>query len=327
MNQPKTAHDALQLYCDVLASRNYSQQTINSYQKNVQLFLRFLERERSVTNLRALTEHDIDAYQRYLYDYVSEKTGKKLGILTQVGYLSAVCCFLRTLVDQGVLLLNVAAEIKLPRAPVHLPRRLLSHKQVQKLLAVPDTKSVYGYRDRTMLEVLYAAGPRTSELCHLRVDDVDLDHAMLRIRNGKGLKDRTVPLTTVACNYLHEYLGAVRPLLVKSHSDSTLFLSRSGRPFDGPSIHVKLRTLAYRAKLPVRSVTARALRSAMATEMLRGHAGIRHIQEMLGHRHLAATQRYTHVVPNDLKRVHRQTHPREQRDSGTIRYTGGRRYE
>jgi integrase/recombinase XerD len=171
------------------------------------------------------------------------------------------------------------------------------------------------------------------EMAALTVDDVDLDEGFLRIIEGKGLKDRTLPLGEIAGKFLAEYIAHVRPHLEKNGSrlrwgsveqtGRILFLTRSGRAFDRSAIHKKLRTYAKSCGIET-NVTARAFRSTMATDMLRGHADIRRIQEMLGHKSLDTTQIYARVVRDDLKKVHQRTHPRETIESDEeIHYTGG----
>jgi integrase/recombinase XerD len=232
--------------------------------------------------------------------------------------------FFKALVRAGLLLFNPAQNIEYPRRGEKLPHEILSRKDIRKILSAPDTETVYGYRDRTMIEVLYSTGVRPMEMAALTVEDVDLDEGFLRIIEGKGLKDRTLPLGEIAGRFLAEYISHVRPHLEKNGSGKRiLFLTRSGRAFDRSAIHKKLKTYAERCGIE-KNVTARGFRSTMATDMLRGHADIRRIQEMLGHKSLDTTQIYARVVNDDLKKVHQRTHPREKIESDEeIHYEGG----
>lgn len=312
-------------YLDLLRLQKSSRRTVENRALEIRCFIRFLE-DRGIADLREVTRKDVDDYQGYLY-YWRKPDGTPYTTETQIIKLSAVTCFYRMLVRAGLLLFNPASDIELPRRGRRLPGDILSKKDMRKLLAAPDTATVYGYRDRTLLEVLYSTGVRTAELCDLTVEDIDFDEGFLRVLEGKGLKDRTVPLGEIACRYLAEYIKKVRPHLVRHKSGSVLFLTRSGRSFDCSSIHKKLKAYAERCAIE-KNVTARSFRTTAATDMLRGRANIRQIQEMLGHKSLDTTQIYARVVRDDLKKEHQKTHPREtiQTDED-IHYKGGNSLE
>jgi integrase/recombinase XerD len=324
--QPESFQDYLQLYLDILGYQQSSPRTIQGYGAEIRNFFRFLE-ERGTDNLNTVARKELDDYQTFLYYYRNNR-GQSLSAETQGIKLCILRSFFRTLVQAGYLLFNPTQDIDLPRQRARLPRNLLSSKEIGKILNAPDINTVYGYRDRTVMEVFYSTGIRPMELAALTLDDLDLEERFLRILEGKGLKDRTVPLTTVASGYLREYIAGVRPLLVKPSSGRILFLTRSGKAFDRSAIHKKLQSYAKRIGIDRKKITARAFRCTLATEMLRGRADIRQIQEILGHRHLSTTQIYTHVIKDDLKKVHQKTHPREQLESNEdICYRGDNRLE
>ena len=323
LETPNTAknREYLNRCMDLMRLQRSSHRTIESRELDLRQFIRFVE-DRGIEDLREVTRKDVDDYQSYLYCY-RKPDGNPYAIQTQTIKLSAITCFYRLLVRAGLLLFNPAADIELPRRGQRLPSDILSKKDMRKILAAPDTSTVYGYRDRTLLEVLYSTGVRTAELCALTVDDIDFDDGFLQVLEGKGLKDRTVPLGEIACKYLAEYIKNVRPHLVRHKSGSILFLTRSGRSFDGSSIHKKLKSYSEKCAIE-KNVTARSFRTTAATDMLRGKANIRQIQEMLGHRSLSTTQIYARVIRDDLKKEHQKTHPRETiRTDEDIRYKGG----
>jgi integrase/recombinase XerD len=310
MANPVRNEEYLAKYLDLLKAQRSSERTVTGYAFEIRSFLRFLE-ERGVTDLRSVARKDVDDYQTFLY-YYRKENGKPYTTDTQITKLTVLRSFFKTLVRVGLLLFNPAQNIEYPRRGEKLPHEILPRKDVRKILSAPDTGTVYGYRDRTMLEVLYSTGIRPMEMAALTVDDVDLDEGFLRITEGKGLKDRTLPLGEIAGKFLAEYIAHVRSHLEKNGSRTILFLTRSGRAFDRSAIHKKLRTYARRCGIEA-NVSARAFRSTMATDMLRGRADIRRIQEMLGHKSLDTTQIYARVMRDDLKKVHRKSHPRERK--------------
>jgi len=309
MKNPISLEEYLQIYLDLLAFQRSSKRTIESCNLEVRFFFNFIK-EQGITNIRKISRKEIDHYQTWLYYYRNSKD-KGLTTRTQTIKLSVLRCFFKALVSGGYLSFNPAVDIQLPRQNYRLPQDILNAKEMAKLLATPDLATLYGYRDRTMLEVFYATGLRTTELTSLEIKDLDLANSFLLVREGKGLKDRTVPLTAIAVSFLTEYLSSVRSHLVTDHSKDLVFLTKSGRAFDRSAIQKKLKAISKRAKIK-KNVTARSLRSTMATELLKGRADIRKIQEILGHKSLATTQIYARVVKTDLKRVHNRTHPWER---------------
>lgn len=321
MPKPIENEEYLTTFLDLLKLQRSSPRTVEGYAFEIRRFLRFIE-ERGINDLKSVTRKDVDDYQTFLY-YYRQPNDKPYTTDTQITKLTVLRSFFKALVRTGLLLFNPAQNIEYPRRGEKLPHELLSRKDVRKILSAPDTGTVYGYRDRTMIEVLYSTGIRPMEMAALTVEDVDLEEGFLRIIEGKGLKDRTLPLGEIAGRFLAEYIARVRPHLEKNGSGKILFLTRSGRAFDRSAIHKKLKTYAERCGID-KNVTARGFRSTMATDMLRGHADIRRIQEMLGHKSLDTTQIYARVVSDDLKKVHQRTHPREKIESDEdIHYEGG----
>lgn len=200
------------------------------------------------------------------------------------------------------------------RRKERLPRSVLTVKQVEQLLAAPDTGTLLGIRDRALLEVLYSTGIRVGELEQVRVADLDLAGQTLRIRCGKGDKERVVPLGEASCDWLRRYLDDVRPVLAKRRPfERALFVVQAARPLAQTQIRAILR--GYQGRCHLRKpVTPHALRHACATHLLQAGADIRLIQELLGHARLDSTAIYTRVAPTDLKAVHVRCHPWEVAD-------------
>jgi integrase/recombinase XerD len=197
-----------------------------------------------------------------------------------------------------------------PTLPAQLPR-ILRPDETEALLAAIDTSTVMGLRDRAMLEVLYGAGLRVSELVELPLSAVDRRGGLLRVV-GKGGRERIVPLGAVALSALDRYLAEARSALLGASADEThaLFLSRRHRGMTRQNFFAMLRKLARKAGVPTDRVSPHVLRHAFATDLLEGGADLRSIQAMLGHADLSTTQIYTHVSRGRLRRTVEERHPR-----------------
>ena len=266
---------------------------------------------RSVTHPEHVSQAILERYQRYLY-YYRKKDGAALSVASRRAKIVPLRSFFKWLTRTGQIPANPAAEIDLPRQIRRLPRHVLSVAEVERVMQGADTGSVLGLRDRAMLEVLYATGMRRMELAHLETGDIDIDQCVVLIREGKGRKDRLIPLGERALFWVQAYLANSRPQLVWNLYEKTLFLSREG----GALNHVWLST--QMAQYVKRAETGKhggchLFRHTMATLMLEGGADIRFIQVMLGHADMSTTQIYTQVAIRQLQQVHASTHPGAQR--------------
>jgi len=310
-----------------MALRGFSERSRESYPQNLNLFFRFLESEKIIEEGRldpaTLDPQVIADYQAYLFEYVSPKTGKKLKADSQLTMLCSLVTFCRFLKSTHRLATDPSKSLRLPRQTHSLPAALLTPHEMRRLLALPKINTVLGFRDRAILEVFWCCGLRISELLFLTVGDINFEEGLLTIRQGKGGKDRVIPLGETVLKWLKEYLEKVRPLLVSASSSrpSPLFLSRRGLPIDKSGLLKKLKVYQRRAGIK-KNLVGHSFRHTLATEMLKRGADLRHIQELLGHEKLTTTQRYTHVVKAELKKVHGKTHPREQTPFASVAYRG-----
>jgi len=297
-------------YCDHMAAENYSPVTIEGYQVHLRHFLGFLAGQEDVENLAAVTGETLHRYQMAVHG--ERPKGRALTVSTHCGRLVAVRMFFRHLVRRGKLLGDPSAALKYPRKDNTLPRRVLTIREVERILNAPDVDTPSGLRDRAILEVLYSTGLRNAELRALNVEDVETRDNQVRVNQGKGRRDRVVPLGEVAAAYVVRYLADGRPALMKGRKPTAaLFVNQTGRRLgEGGLIYCIVGRNAKRAKLA--GVTPHVFRHTCATHMLKGRANIRHIQELLGHRSLETTQRYARVEITDLKREHHRCHPRER---------------
>ena len=293
-------------YLEWLGDRGYSETTI--YNRRLGL-LRFLDwcTERGISRPVELTRVVLERYQKSLAGYRKED-GKPLGLQTQENYLVDVRGLCRWMARRRVILYDPSAELELPRLSDRVPRGILTPEEVERVLAVPDTGTPLGVRDRAMLEVLYSTGMRRGELARLAISDMDFERGTVLIREGKHRKDRVVPIGERALLWVEKYLEEVRPEYVVPPDEGYVFLTRMGKGFVPNGVSETV-TKAVKASGIGKRVSAHSLRHSCATAMLEGGADIRFIQQMLGHASLTTTQIYTRVAITALKEVHERTHP------------------
>ncbi len=296
---------------EYLEMENYSAKTISDYLNQLQFFPRYLQN----ANLEELSQIDKETIHQYqLYLYGLQKKGKGLSLETQYARLVPLKTFFRWLVKRGYFLYDPTTQLELPKRKKNLPRGIMTRKEISQLLCQPDADTILGLRDKAMLELLYSTGIRNSELRSLTIYDVDTAHGELRINQGKGRKDRIIPLGEIAAKYLETYLQVSRPLLEeqqKEKNQNLLFISKNGRKLTLANLLWLIEKYVQQAKI-TKHITAHSFRHTCATHMLRGKSNLRYIQELLGHSSIATTQIYTRVEVSDLKREHKRCHPREK---------------
>ncbi len=222
--------------------------------------------------------------------------------------LSSIRAYFRFLVEEGVTAEDPTERLESPLAGRPLPK-VLSRQETERLLEAPSTDHPSHWRDRAILELLYATGMRVSELTGLSVRDLDLEGRWCLVR-GKGARERMVPFGEAAGTALRRYLGVYRPDVDRGESGGRLFLNRQGRPLSRMGVWTVVREAARRAGLEKRGVSPHVLRHTFATHLLEGGADLATVQELLGHADISTTQIYTHVDREYLRDVHRRFHPR-----------------
>jgi integrase/recombinase XerD len=295
---------------DWIKTQGWSLRTLEGYLSEIRFFLTYLENETTLTSFNDVDIKLLSAYQNYLYSQTS-KSGKRLSLATLAKKLSALRTFFRFLYQTDVILFDPSAALIRPKTGRKLPRGIMSEGQIKKLMQQPDLKNPLEFRDRTMLELLYATGIRNSELRGLHLFDIDLPELKIIIRKGKGSKERIVPLGEIAAGFLQEYITTIRTKLTADLQNEYLFVSKNGRQITVGNLIWIFEKYAKRAGLE-KQFTPHSLRHSCATHMLKHGADLRYIQEMLGHASEATTQIYTRVEPKDLREVHRRFHPRER---------------
>jgi len=289
-----------------LVMRNHAEGSIESRRSSLKMFMEWCH-ERQLIKASAITRHILESYQRWLWRYRT-KAGKPLGISTQRDKLGALKSYFGWLVRQNILEANPASELELPRLDKRLPEEALTAAQIDAIMAVPNTADPLGLRDRTMLEVFYATGIRRAELTRLEVGDINTERRTLRVRKGKGGKDRVVPVGERAAHWLTRYCAEVRPRLLIAVQEQALFLTSYGAAFNPDVLSRQVAATFKKAGL-ARQGSCHLLRHTCATQMLEGGADIRFIQQLLGHAKLETTAIYTEVTITQLQLVHERCHP------------------
>jgi integrase/recombinase XerD len=283
----------------LLVEKGLSKKTLEAYSRNLARYRAFIAERKA----GKFSENDTPLILQYLIHL--RKSG--LAARSRAQHLVALRGLYRFLVQEKILRNDPARLIDLPKTHLTLPD-VLSREDVERLLQAPDTDKALGVRDAAMLELLYAAGLRVSELVNLKLQDINLEAGFVRIF-GKGSRERIVPIGMQAKEKIGYYLKIVRPKRLKQKSSPYLFIARANRPMTRQGFWKLLRRYALQAGLN-QKITPHSLRHSFASHLLEGGADLRAVQVMLGHVDISTTQIYTHVTRDHLKQLHRKFHPR-----------------
>jgi len=305
--QPTTPLGArLTEYMSALKVRDFSEHTIRNRESHIKFFLAWCA-ERGLTEPIEITRPVLEGFQRHLFHY-RKRNGEPMSFRSQHVRLVALRCWFRWLTRQNLILHNPASEIELPRLGRRLPKHVLTISEVEQVLQQPDIADPIGLRDRAILEVLYSCGIRRAEVIRLKLYDLDAERGTLVIRQGKGKKDRFVPIGERAIAWVEKYIREARPELLTEPDLGTLFLTDAGEEISPDYLTLTVGSYVQKANLG-KTGACHLFRHTMATLMHEGGADVRYIQQMLGHAELSTTEIYTHVSIRALKQVHTATHP------------------
>jgi len=302
---------AIDIFVEDGRVRELSPRTLYQYRIFLERFAHYCEL-RHVDDVREVNLDHVLDFRKQL-NRRKGPGGKPNSVTYRNRHVRAVRMLFRLLYKRELILSNLAVRIPEYKDPMKLPRGIMDKDQIKRLLQSAYMTTPTGFRDRTIFEVLYSTGIRGGELCNLTLYNLDLQARMIRVL-GKGRKERVVPIGKVACSYLAEYIKTVRPILLGDKQSSTVFVTARGEGFKTNNLRQQFVLHRDRAGQPD-IITVHSLRHTCATEMLKGGASIRHVQELLGHADISTTQIYTHVVQSDLKKAHARTAPSERRQS------------
>ena len=304
----KTLLELLDDYLSSLKSLNYSPVTLKNYRSRLQQFISFLAEECHVLTPNVILTMHLEKWQKHLTDQ-KNPDGLPLKAVTLNKKISDTKGFLRFLAERGFVLASLIDHLKSLRAPKTLPGKTYSHRRLKNMLAKIDITTPKGYRDRTILELMYSSGLRGTELTTLNVHDIDFTAATALIL-GKGQKERLVPIGKTALHFLENYLKNVRARLLQATETQALFLGGKG---DRISYDILLAKVVNRHCIdPQTGETpgTHVFRRSCATEMIKGNANLYHVKEILGHESLETVKHYTKLTITDLHKTHQKTHPR-----------------
>lgn len=296
-------------YMEDLQKRNYALPTILDRIRNIGYLIEWLQ-ERELTLPEEITPAILEQYQSHLYRYRSIK-GRPLSVRSQYGRLSSIRFFFSWLTKKNFCLFDPAHGLELPRLPKTLPGDVLNPEEVDAILNQPDTDTPFGFRDRCILEMFYATGIRRLEMSRLKIHDIDYHKQTVFVRQGKGKKDRIIPASKRALQWLSNYVSKIRPLLSEDDNETGLFLNYQGEPLHHDKYTQIVKGYIRQAGIH-KDGACHLFRHSCATLMLDNGADIRHVQEMLGHASIGSTQIYTRVSITKLQEVYNKTHPANQ---------------
>jgi integrase/recombinase XerD len=283
----------------LLIEKGLSEKTLDSYGSDMAMYLSFLENN----GVNDISDADTPVILKHLISM----RNSGLGARSRARHLVTIRGFYRFLVQEKLLKHDPTRLIDLPKSGLKLPD-VLSVEEVRLLLSIPDTKTPTGSRDAAMIELLYAAGLRVSELINLKLQAVNMEAGFVRVF-GKGSKERVVPIGLFAKEKIDDYLKTARPLILKSIVSRYLFVARAGKPMTRQGFWKLIKRYALKAGFN-KKITPHSLRHSFASHLLEGGADLRAVQLMLGHVDISTTQIYTHVAREHLKKIHEKFHPR-----------------
>ena len=301
-------------YNEAMKLRNYSDSTLHRRESDIRRFVGWCE-ERGLDTPQDVTKPILESYQKHLY-YTRQNNGDPLAPSTRNHYITSIKQFFKWLTRENHLLYNPASELVVPKQNPSLPV-VLTTEEIDQLLLQPNLNTPYGVRDRAMIELLYSTGIRRSELINLKLHDISIPRQTLYVREGKGNKDRLLPIGERATQWLERYVLTIRPQLIIDINDATLFLNDYGEAFRDSKLGDRVKRYMKHAGINAAG-SCHLLRHAMATHMLENGAELRFIQAMLGHTDMRATQMYTHVSIRKLQEIHTATHPARPEDKAAL---------
>jgi len=303
---PDSIWNHMQRFTRWQVERNYSHHTIEGRERTLRVFAAWAA-ERGLIRPQEITKPILERWQRHLFLH-RKADGEPLAVRSQIAHIHPLKAFFRWLARQNHILYNPASELEMPRIGRKLPKHVMTIAEAERVLSVPNLSNAMGVRDRAMLETLYSTGVRRQELLDLNLYDIDAERGVIMVRQGKGYKDRIIPIGARALAWIDKYKEDVRPDLAAGADDGTLFLANTGQALGAARLAEIVRECVNDSGIGKRG-SCHMFRHTMATLMLENGADIRFIQAMLGHADLKSTEIYTQVSIKALKAVHTATHP------------------
>jgi len=309
LHRPQTSFERLQQpYLESMVQRNCSERTIEYWATNLYRFNNWCA-ARAIDDISDVTPEIVNAYRQYLFHHRNPDTNKPLKFSTQSCYLVVIRRWFHWLHKRSILADDMAQDLEIPKPEERLPVDVLTADEVESTMNQTNVERPMGIRDRAILETFYSTAIRASELANLQLCDLDADRKVLIVRQGKGKKDRVVPIGERAVHWIQKYAAKVRSILAEqTQPHPKLFVTRDGHPITRNLLALIVRRYMNKAGIEKQG-SCHLLRHTAATLMLENGADLRSLQLFLGHARLSTTQTYTHVSIQRLQEVHNQTHP------------------
>lgn len=303
-----TLGEAIEFYLLDCKSRDMSPATLVTKRRSLNRFNNWCQ-SHGLLDPDEVSLDVMEAYRMYLHEYRKARDGEPLSANSKYKFLVDLKLCLRRLHRRRIIERADFEEFELPKSKKVIVRNVPSHDEVEQILRQPLLRdNELGLMDRTIMELLYACAIRRSEVVRIKLSDIDLNKRILLIINGKGMRDRKLPILERACHWIRLYLNEVRPRFLGLGSGDYLFLSPSGLPCSADQIGQRVGKYIRRSGVPIEGA-CHVFRHAVATSMLDNGADIRHVQKLLGHADISTTQIYTHVGIKKLEEVYNRTHP------------------
>jgi len=277
-------------------STGASKNTLAAYRSDLKIFNKWLT-----------GKPFISVNSKHIQDYFSDRQKNNIGSSTQARILTCLHSFYQYLLSNQLIKKDPTEQLSQPKLEKKLPV-FLNIQEVEKLLEAPSSSSLFGQRDRAMLELLYSCGLRVSELINLSYHNINLKEEFIRI-HGKGNKERVLPMGEIAIDYLMKYETNARPILLKNGQSDSYFLSNRGSAMSRQNFFYIIKAYANQVGID-KPLSPHSLRHAFATHLVQKGADLRSVQLMLGHSDISSTQLYTHIQNAQLKSQHAKHHPR-----------------
>lgn len=304
-------------YVSWLVASRFAEDTVQGHTSDIEWFLRYLEAQ-GIDRIADVTADTLEDYSlRLRKQKHTLHKDRKISMAHVSHRLNTVKQFFGWLLKQTIILIDPSEDLEKPTLTANMPQTILTQKEAQRLMDAPELRSPVGYRDKAVLEVVYSTGIRISELFRLKVTDFDHKNRTLFVKEGKGGKDRVLPLPMIAAGYLKEYVERVRPKFVKAlkRDKGILFLNYTGTPLSLSSMSSIFKRTTTAAGID-KHVSAMVLRHSIASHLLENGMDIRYIQEFLGHERLSTTQVYSKVTMDGLRKMYNKFHPEQKRNRG-----------
>ncbi len=278
--------------------RHLSLNTLQSYKRDIEQYINYL-RQMKIDSIEKTRKATIIAYLLHL-----KKIGRATSTISR--NLASIRSFYQFLTKSNIREEDPTTDLESPKVEKKLPQ-ILSTKEVELLLEQPKCVDLKGFRDKAMLELLYATGIRVSELISLDISDIDMDMGFIRC--SKGNKERMVPIGSLAIQAMQEYIEKARKLLIQDKGQEALFVNINGGRLTRQGFWKIIKQYKNQAKIS-KDITPHTLRHSFAAHLLENGADLRSIQEMLGHSDISSTQIYAQIAKNKIKDIYKKTHPR-----------------